>query len=93
METINYSEFRRNLAGLIDKVNDDHSTVLVTRQNGKPAVLISLEDYQAFEETAYLLSNPANADILVESLSQANQGQTTERGLISEDILDKPGLG
>lgn len=42
-----------NLASTLDKVYDDHKPVLITRQKGKPAVLISLEDFQSYEETAY----------------------------------------
>lgn len=47
METISYSAFRSQLARTLDKVNDDHQPILITRQKGKPAVVISLEDYHA----------------------------------------------
>jgi len=55
MYAMSYSLFRSQLASTLDKVNDDHNPVMITRQNGKPAVLISLEDFQSYEETAYLL--------------------------------------
>ena len=42
------------------------------------AVLISLSDYEALEETAYLLRSPANAKHLLESLSQAVAGERQE---------------
>ena len=42
METINYSAFRARLASALDKVNEDQKPLLITRQNGKPAVLMSL---------------------------------------------------
>ena len=61
METMSYSAFRTHLAGTLDKVNDDHKPVLITRQNGKPAVVISLEDFHSYEETAYLMASPKNA--------------------------------
>jgi antitoxin YefM len=47
MEVVSYSELRNNLAKIMDKVNEDHVPVLVTRQNRKPAVLVSLEDFNA----------------------------------------------
>jgi|TARA_R100000687_G_C6414703_1_gene148074 antitoxin YefM len=82
MDAVNYSTFRTKLASLIDKVNDDHKPLLITRQNGKPAVMMSLEDFQAYEETAYLMANPANARALLEAIDQVDQGKVVERGLV-----------
>jgi antitoxin YefM len=70
MHTMSYSLFRSQLASTLDKVNDDHSPVMITRQNGKPAVLISLEDFQSYEATAYLMVSPKNATRLNEAVSQ-----------------------
>jgi antitoxin YefM len=50
MDTISYSNFRSHLANTLDKVNDDHVPIMITRQNGKPAVLISLEDFKSYED-------------------------------------------
>jgi antitoxin YefM len=61
MDAVTYTSVRNNFARMLDKVNDDHEPVLITRQRGKPAVLMSLEDFNAYEETAYLLSSPRNA--------------------------------
>lgn len=80
MDTMSYSAFRNNLASTIDKVNDDHQPVLITRQKGKPAILISLEDFKSYEETAYLMASPKNAERLnraVQELSE-NKGQIKE---------------
>jgi antitoxin YefM len=84
MNTINYSTFRSNLASVLDKVNDDHVPVLVTRQNGKPAVILSLEDYNAFEETAYLMASPANAKRLNQAIAEVEAGNVTQHELIEE---------
>lgn len=51
METINYSTFRSRLASILDKVNEDHQPVLITRQNGKPAAEDAWEDYLYWQET------------------------------------------
>jgi len=84
METISYSAFRSHLAHILDKVNDDHRPVLVTRQKGKPAVVISLEDYHAYEETAYLMASPVNAERLNQAIAEVEAGKALPRELIEE---------
>ena len=84
MDTISYSAFRTQLAGMLDKVNDDHKPVLITRQNGKPAVLISLEDFHAYEETAYLMASPKNASRLNQAIAEVEAGKIVTQGLIEE---------
>lgn len=84
MDTITYSAFRKQLARFLDKVNDDHKPVLVTRQNGKPAIVMSLEDYQSYEETAYLMASPKNAERLNQAISDIETGRTIQHGLIEE---------
>ncbi|WAR43657.1 type II toxin-antitoxin system Phd/YefM family antitoxin [Methylomonas rapida] len=82
MDTINYTTLRNNLASVLDKVNDDHNPVLVTRQNGKPAVILSLEDYKSFEETAYLMASPVNAQRLNQAIAEVEAGNTVNHELI-----------
>jgi antitoxin YefM len=84
METISYSAFRSQLARTLDKVNDDHRPVLITRQNGKPAVVISLEDYHAYEETAYLMASPVNAARLNQAIAEVEAGKIFQRELIEK---------
>ena len=79
MDTLSYSAFKANLASTFDKVNDDHKPVLITRQGGKPAVLISLEGFQAYEETAYLMASPKNASRLNEAIAEVEAGKTQTR--------------
>jgi len=62
-------------------MDDDYKPVLVTRQNGKPAVIISLEDFQAYEETAYLMASPKNAMRLNQAILEVEAGKTTQHGL------------
>lgn len=75
MHAVNYTEARANFSAMLDKVNDDHAPVLITRQRGKPAVLISLDDYNALDETAYLLRGPENARRLLASIESLNRGE------------------
>jgi len=84
MDTISYSAFRSNLATTLDRVNDNHKPVMITRQNGKPAVVISLEDFQAYEETAYLMASPKNAARLNQAIAEVEVGKTFLHELIDE---------
>ena len=77
---INASTARRDLFPLIEQVNDDHTPVEITSKAGS-ADLMSLDDYTALAETAYLLRSPANARRLLESLAQAQAGERAEHRL------------
>jgi antitoxin YefM len=77
---ITASEARKNLFPLIEQVNEDRVPVEITSRRGD-AVLLSRADYEALEETAYLLRAPANARRLIESLQQALSGDRTEHDL------------
>ena len=82
MRTASYSDLRKNLAAMIDRVNADHEPMVITRDKGKPsAVLMSLEDYASFEETRYLLRSPANAERLLASIAALEDGKGRERDL------------
>lgn len=81
MDAISYSAARANLAKTMDKVCADHAPIIITRKSESPVVMLSLEDYQAMEETAYLLRSPANARRLLESIAELESGQGTEHEL------------
>ncbi|OGA45788.1 MAG: hypothetical protein A3F74_08495 [Betaproteobacteria bacterium RIFCSPLOWO2_12_FULL_62_58] len=63
-DTITYSRLRNELAKALDKVNEDRTPLLIVRQRGKPAVLLSAEEYSALEATAHLFRSPKNASRL-----------------------------
>jgi antitoxin YefM len=83
MRATSYSKLWRNLAAAIDQVNADHEPLVIIRDRGKPAaVLMSLEDYASLEETCYLLSSPANAERLLASIAELEDGKGTEHELL-----------
>ncbi|WP_269617695.1 type II toxin-antitoxin system Phd/YefM family antitoxin [Zhongshania sp. BJYM1] len=82
MDAISYTAARANLAKTMEKVCDDHAPVIITRKSESPVVMISLDDYQALEETAYLLRSPANARHLLESIAELEAGKGTVRELL-----------
>ena len=84
MDAISYSAFRSHLASMLDKVNEDHLPLLVTRQNGKPAVVMSLEDFKSYEETVYLMASPKNAKRLSQAILEAESGKVFRRKLIDK---------
>jgi antitoxin YefM len=84
MQTINFSHTRQNLASTFDSVVENHIPVVVTRQNKEPVVIISMQDFRAMEETAYLMQSEANAKRLNRSIAQLESGQGTVRELIEE---------
>jgi antitoxin YefM len=75
MDVLSYSEARARLARTMDKVNEDHAPVIITRRRGKSAVLMSLDDFNSYVETDYLLSSPKNAARLVKAVRQLKAGK------------------
>jgi antitoxin YefM len=84
MKTLSSTELRANLSAVMDRVNDDHEPVIVHRAKGKPVVMVSLEDWASMDETTYLLSSPANAQMLREGIAALNRGEGIVRTLIEE---------
>lgn len=83
MSTISYTTAREKLAQTMDRVCDDHHPVVITRQKQRSVVMLSLEDYEALKETAYLLKSPANARRLLAATLQldARKGKTRKVNL------------
>ena len=82
MDTLTYSTARANLAGTMDRVCNDHEPIIITRNGEQAVVMLSLEDFKAMEETAYLLKSPANAKRLLAATEALSAGKGTERKLV-----------
>ncbi len=82
MRAITYTNARNNLASTMKKVCDDHDPIIVTRKNNEAVILMSLEDYEALTETAYLMQSPKNAKRLIQSIEELNAGNGHEREMI-----------
>ena len=81
MDAITYTAARANLARTMDRVCEDHDPIIITRNSEQAVVMLSLKDYSALTETAYLLRSPANARRLLESVAELEQGGGTAREL------------
>jgi antitoxin YefM len=75
MDAITYTAARENLASTMDRVCNDHSPVIITRNRDQSVVMLSLEDFKALEETAYLLRSPVNAKRLLDSIDALEKGK------------------
>ena len=73
-----YSEARANLKAVMDQVVADHVPVIITRRRAAPVVMISLADWNSWQETAYVNSTVANRTALDESVAQADAGDLIE---------------
>ena len=82
MDAITYTAARQNLAKTMEKVCQDHAPVIITRKSSNSVVIMSLEDYEALEETAYLLRSPKNTRRLIESIAQLENDKGTEKELL-----------
>nr|MBV6629604.1 type II toxin-antitoxin system prevent-host-death family antitoxin [Oceanococcus sp. HetDA_MAG_MS8] len=81
MDTLSYTSARTNLAKTMEKVCMDHAPVAITRNGKNAVVMMSMEDYQALEETAYLLRSPKNMRRLLSAIGELDDGDGTEREL------------
>ena len=83
MRVTSITELRKSLPSEFNHVMDDHETLVITKNN-QSAVMISLQEYNALVETAYLLGNVNNAKHLAKSISQLDNKQTLENKLLDE---------
>lgn len=83
MDVMTYSDTRANLKEVMERVVEDRTPVVVTRQKAEAVVMVSLSDWHAMEETLHLLSSPTNAARLRASIKQLDAGRGKERGLIA----------
>jgi len=81
MEAISYTAARENLAATMDKVCKDRAPVVITRKRDQAVVMLSLEDFEALEETAYLLKSPKNAKRLLDAIETLNSGKGLKKKL------------
>ena len=88
MKHTSSTDLRANLAAMMDRVNDDHEPLMVTRAKGRPVVMISLEDYAAMDETAYLLSSPANKAELMKAIAETDEKQFVVKTMAELEAME-----
>lgn len=81
MEVLTYSDARAQFKRVLDSVIHDENEVMVTRKNGEAVVVVSLDAWNAINETLHLLSSPRNASRLRAAIEQLDGGLGSERTL------------
>ena len=82
MEIISYTKARNNFSDVMNQVCENHTPITIYRQESKPVVLMSLEDYNSIEETMYLLSTPNNTKQLYDAIDDLKN----DKNFIKVDI-------
>lgn len=75
MYAVTEKDAQRNLGRLIRRAVADVEPTIVIGDEGDRIVLVSLAEFNAWQETLYLLSSPANVDHLQRSLAQMHEGR------------------
>lgn len=84
MVIVSFTDARKSLKSVLDRVTDDRDATVITRRDSDDAVVMSLDTYNSMIETMYLLRSPANVRHLEDSLAQFEEGQTVERELVDD---------
>jgi antitoxin YefM len=88
-KTVPAREFRSNLSKLLSDVADRRDHVLVTR-NGRPAAaLVPIDEYEALEETAEILSDPAALAAIEAGLAELSQGETVTLDDLRSELSER----
>ncbi len=82
MNVVTVNEAKRNLDALIAQVVSNVEPTVIATETGQKIVLLTLDEFNAWQETVYLLSNPVNAEHLRRSIEEVRLGKVAERGLI-----------
>jgi antitoxin YefM len=82
MDVVSYSDARANLKNVMDRVVQDRTHIVVTRQKAEAVVMVSLSEWNAMEATTHLLASPENAARLRRSIEQMESGKGRERELV-----------
>lgn len=70
MDVITTKQATQNLEQLIEHVILDVEPTIIYNENGQKAVLMALDEFNAWQETFYLLSNPVNAAHIFKSIQK-----------------------
>jgi antitoxin YefM len=84
MTVVNYTEARNNLKSILDSVVDDADYTIISRRDADDAVVMSLDYFNAMQETLHLLKSPKNVQHLEKSIAQYHASKTETHGLINE---------
>lgn len=88
-KTVPVRELRSNLSSLLDDVSDRRDHVLVTRNGTLAAALVPIDEYEALEETAEVLSDPDALSALESGLAELERGETVTLAELRSELADR----
>jgi antitoxin YefM len=86
MKTATVTHFRQKMKEHLNEIQNDKDILILTGPRKMDFVILTLEAYNAMEETAHLLSTPKNTERLMESIAQDRAGNAFVRKLDQEKI-------
>lgn len=84
MEAITYTDARNHLAETLDRVTQNHEPMIITRRGQEAVVMLSLADFNAWQETEYLTRSAANAADLLQAVDEIR----TRRNLLQRELIE-----
>lgn len=88
-KTVPVRELRSNLSSLLDDVSDRRDHVLVTRNGAPAAAIIPIDEYEALEETAEILSDSDALSALEAGLGEIERGDTITLAELRDELADR----
>lgn len=82
MHTLSLDAAKQEFEAVVAKVLADAEPTVINTPGGESVVVVPLDDYEAWQETVYLLRNPVNAAHLRKSLAESQTGQVQPRKLV-----------
>lgn len=82
MRIVTYTQARSSFKAVLDAVSEDADVTVISRRDGADAVVMSIAHYHSLLATMHLLSTPANAAHLAQSIAQHRAGKATRRELV-----------
>ena len=79
MKTVNFTELRKNLRSYLDGVINNTDTVVISRENGTAAVIISMDEYNAIKETEYIMQSPATMEAIRRASDELDRGESVRQ--------------
>ena len=84
MQVVSFTELRKNMKTIMNDWCNNHDLTIVTRQKEPALVMMSLEEYNAWQETFYLMKSPQNHAQLIKSMENVRKGRVQERDLVED---------
>ena len=84
-----YTDARKNLASLLDRIESENAIALITRRGHKDIAILPAEELIALTESLHLLRSPKNAQRLFAAIEESEARDNQEDLDIPDENLDE----